>query len=618
MRKGIATVSISGTLEEKLSAIAAAGFDGVEIFDNDLIASPLRAADVRRRCADLGLTIELFQPIRDVEGVDPERFPAVLRRLRRKFEIMNALGTGTALVCSNATPDAIADPDLSAEQLHAAAELAAEHGCTLAFEALAWGTHIDRVSLAWDVVERADHCDVGLCVDTFHMLARGENVSVLNGIPGHRIMFLQVADAPHLSMDVLEWSRHFRCFPGQGTLALDAVVAAVVEAGYRGPISLEVFSDVVRTADPGLTSLDAMRSLLQLEERLKARWQAEHRAVAVELFSPPPPPTSVRPAFVELAVGGDDLDATLGGMGFAMVGRHRSKHVAWWRNGEANVLLNTEPATSHSAPVPRVTALGVLTDDLRSLQERSTAMLWPRVQRRLGPGEAPLLGIAAPSGAQVLVSEAEASATDWQQDFDPVPEVSGHSGAGFAIDHLGCAVPADLLDAEIAFYRTIFGMISGPSAEFMEPQGRLRSRVLRPDAGDLRLVLNVNEGPSDLPGAGGFNQLAFRCEDIYAVASRLRTRGLDLMAIPDNYYDDLHARFDLSDAAVERMRSHQLMYDEGPAGHLLHLYTGLIGNAFFIEVLQRVGEYEGYGAANTPVRLAAQLGRRGRPRRPAA
>ena len=39
MKTSIATVSISGDLSEKLAAIAAAGFDGVEIFENDLLAS---------------------------------------------------------------------------------------------------------------------------------------------------------------------------------------------------------------------------------------------------------------------------------------------------------------------------------------------------------------------------------------------------------------------------------------------------------------------------------------------------------------------------------------------------------------------------------------------------
>ena len=44
MRTGIATVSVSGLLAEKLEAIATAGFDGVEIFDPDLVASPMAPA----------------------------------------------------------------------------------------------------------------------------------------------------------------------------------------------------------------------------------------------------------------------------------------------------------------------------------------------------------------------------------------------------------------------------------------------------------------------------------------------------------------------------------------------------------------------------------------------
>ena len=89
-----------------------------------------------------------------------------------------------------------------------------------------------------------------LAVDTFHILSRGDDGSALAGVPGDRIGFLQVADAPLLDMNVLEWSRHFRCFPGQGTLDVTGVVAATLDAGYCGPLSLEVFSDVVREADP--------------------------------------------------------------------------------------------------------------------------------------------------------------------------------------------------------------------------------------------------------------------------------------------------------------------------------------------------------------------------------
>ena len=68
MLRSIATVSLGGTLMEKLTAIAAAGFDGVEIFENDLLYFDGSPAEVRRIAADLGLRILLFQPFRDFEA----------------------------------------------------------------------------------------------------------------------------------------------------------------------------------------------------------------------------------------------------------------------------------------------------------------------------------------------------------------------------------------------------------------------------------------------------------------------------------------------------------------------------------------------------------------------
>src|SRR6478609_12184888 len=128
MRTGIATVSLSGVLADKLDAIAAAGFDGLEIFDNDLIASPLSPREVAARCADLGLSIDLFQPVRDVEGVPPDRFEAVLHRFRAKLSVMAELRATSVLCCSNVGREALDDPDLSAEQLARLGDLAADDG----------------------------------------------------------------------------------------------------------------------------------------------------------------------------------------------------------------------------------------------------------------------------------------------------------------------------------------------------------------------------------------------------------------------------------------------------------------------------------------------------------
>ncbi len=137
MRRSIATVCLSGTLEDKLAAAAAAGFDEVELFEPDLIASPWTPAEVRAAAAGFGLAIGLYQPFRDFEGVPAERFRANLRRAERKFAVMEELGADRLLVCSNVAGDAIAGDDLAAEQLRALAERAGEHGIQVAYEALA-------------------------------------------------------------------------------------------------------------------------------------------------------------------------------------------------------------------------------------------------------------------------------------------------------------------------------------------------------------------------------------------------------------------------------------------------------------------------------------------------
>ena len=48
-----------------------------------------------------------------------------------------------------------------------------------------------------------------------------------------------------------------------------------------------------------------------------------------------------------------------------------------------------------------------------------------------------------------------------------------------------------------------------------------------------------------------------------------------------------------------------MLRDRDEHGELLHFYTRIMGDRVFFEVVQRIGGYTGYGAANSPVRMAA-------------
>ena len=80
MRTAIATVCLPGTLNEKLQAIAAARFTGVEIFENDLLSAEDTPRAVGERIRALGLVPVVLQPFRDFEGMpEPQRAKAFAR-----------------------------------------------------------------------------------------------------------------------------------------------------------------------------------------------------------------------------------------------------------------------------------------------------------------------------------------------------------------------------------------------------------------------------------------------------------------------------------------------------------------------------------------------------------
>jgi 4-hydroxyphenylpyruvate dioxygenase len=592
VRRSIATVCLSGTLEDKLEAAARAGFDEVELFEPDLIASRLSPERVRERAGELGLAIGLYQPFRDFEAVPDAQLRENLRRAEHKFAVMERLGADLMLVCSNVSESAIDDDHLAAVQLRTLAQHAAEHGIRIAYEALAWGRHVRDYDHAWRIVDAADHENLGTCLDSFHILSRGADPAGIREIRGDKIFYLQLADAPHLVMDVLQWSRHYRCFPGQGGFDLATFMEHVLATGYSGPLSLEVFNDVFRQAEPRRMAVDAMRSLLLLEE-----------AAGITAL---PAATPLRGyAFVEIAVAADAaaaLERVLIAMGFRHAGQHRTKPVQLWRHGGTRVLVNHDDA---GRPGPRVAAIGVESAAPMRSAERAMQLLAPLLPRDRGPGEADLSAIAAPDGTSVFFCRSDsADAGGWLNDFLTAgPPGGGVSADVGGIDHVALSQPFDSFDEAALFYRSVLGLELQDADELATPDGMVRSRAARGADGSVRFALSV-----PLVGTDGFEfqHVALASDDVLAAAEAMGERGVPLLAIPDNYYDDLLARTSLEPDMVARMRRLGVLYDATSDGELFHVYTDMVGRGLFFEIVERRGAYDGYGGPNSPVRVAAQ------------
>ena len=604
--RSIATVCLSGTLEGKLAAASAAGFDGIEVFEPDLVASPWAPAELAARCADLGLSIDLYQPFRDLDSTDPARFARNLRRAGRKFDVMAELGTTTVLVCSSVSADAVADPDQLAEQLAVAAGAAGERGLRIAYEALAWGSEVSTWERSWDAVRRAGHPALGLCLDSFHVLSRGGDPAGFADVPGDRLFFLQLADAPALRMDVLQWSRHHRLFPGQGAFDLPHFVDCVLAAGYAGPLSLEVFNDVYRQADPARTAVDAMRSLLWLEEHLAERHPPRTPV-------PPPAPELSGHSFTELAVdgvSGPQVAGVLGSLGFTHTGQHRSKPVQLWKQGSARVLLNASVVRPGAAGVAAVTALGLESADPARSAQRAEAFKAPVLPRSRGAAEAELSAVAAPDGTSVFFTRT--GPEGWPADFLPTGSDAGAGTGLTAVDHVGLTQPFDSFDEAGLFYRAVLGLEPQAVTEVAAPYGLVRTRAVTGPGRAVRLALSATtlRRGGWAPGVPDPQYVAFATDDVLATARALHAAGAPLLTLPANYADDLDARFDLPPDLLAAIREHGLMYEEDASGSCLHLATPVLGDRVFFVVVQRLGGYDGYGTADAPVRMAAHQRRR--------
>jgi 4-hydroxyphenylpyruvate dioxygenase len=627
MRTGIATVCLSGTLREKMQACAIAGFDGIEIFEQDLVTSPLNPEDVRKMAGDLGLGLDLYQPFRDFDGVTPELLKANLRRAEAKFKLMSRLGMDTILVCSNVATATIDDDELRAGQLSELAELAGDHGVRVAYEALAWGKDVSDYEHAHRLVEMVDHPNLGTCLDSFHILSRDWDTAPIEDFNPEKIFFVQVADAPKLSMDVLSWSRHYRVFPGEGQFELAKFMGHVVRAGYAGPVSLEVFNDVFRQSDVERTAVDAMRSLIWLEEQ-SAKWLESTSAGAGGTVAGGPPaparrrypmelatlPTVSEPAGFNFAeVKADDtvqLEKLLGQLGFEFEGRHRTKDVQLWTMGQARVIIN-EQAASHAEPA--IAALGFDVDSPVIASARAQQLKAPVVARKVQADEEVFQGICAPDSTEIFLCQGSPDGTAaWTAEFGQAHEVGEglehrNSVQKAVIDHVNLAQPWQHFDEAVLFYTSALALEPQPFAEVPSPSGLVRSQVMETSDGAVRLVLNLAPNQQARQDVRKTYQehIAFAVDDLVATARSARDRGLEFLQIPANYYEDLDARFDLEPAFLATLTELNLLYDRDAGGEFLHFYTATVGSVFF-EMVERRGGYNGYGAPNAPVRHAVQ------------
>jgi 4-hydroxyphenylpyruvate dioxygenase len=620
MQTAIVTVSLSGGLAEKLEAIAAAGFAGVEIFESDLLSFNGSPRDVARLVQSLGLKIVAFQPFRDFEGMPESQRARTFARAERKFDLMGELGCELMMVCSNVAPDSLGGIERAAADFHELGERAGKRGMRVGFEALAWGRHISDYRDSWEVVRRADHPAVGVALDSFHIFSRRTDLGAIRSIPRDKIALVQLSDAPWLDMDVMSWSRHFRGFPGQGDFPLLDFMDAVLDTGYDRVLSLESFHDQFRAGSPRTVAVDGQRSLVYILDQLRDR-----SAVAEAVPDMPSRAQCLGVEFVEFTADDQhaaDLARMFTGLGFEKVAEHRSKAVTRWSQGGINLVLNSDKeGFAHSYQLTHglsVCAICLKVDSAHATLERAEKLRDTPFRQAVGPGELEIPAVRGLGGSLLyFVDPGSELGHLWDIDFRPPPQPAHNGGAGLvAIDHISQSMHYDEMLSWLLFYTSLFDVTKTPQLDVIDPGGIVRSQVIQSRDGALRVALNASQSQQTLSSqflteyfGSGVQHIAFASNDIVATVKQLRQNGVPMLPIPENYYDDLESRSDLSGERLDVLRAHNILYDKDEAGEFLQAYTANIGGLFFFEIVERRG-YKGFGAINASIRLAAQARQR--------
>lgn len=615
MKLSIATVSLSGDLAEKLAAIAAAGFEGVEIFESDLLSFNGTPAEVRRMVADLGLETITFQPFRDFEGMPAESRERIFSRAERKFDLMAELGSDLLLVCSNVSPQSLGGVDRAAADFHALGERAARRGMRVGFEALAWGRHISDYRDAWEVVRRAGHPAIGLVLDTFHILARKTDLTPLGAIPQERIFLVQLADAPILEMNTLSLSRHFRNFPGQGELPLLEFMEVLRATKFDGPLSLEIFNDQFRAGSARSVAIDGQRSLLFLLDELRIRGGSATNLPAAL----PPRSMVIGTAFIEFAIAESDtpaFESLLRGLGFARASVHKTKAVTRWSQGAINFVVNTEKdGFAHAFNITHgtsVCAIGLAVEDAVATLRRAQSLRDKPFHQAVGPGELDIPAVRGLGGSLIYFIDYKSElGRVWDIEFAPTGEVGTDAGL-IVIDHISQSMHYEEMLSWVLFYTSLLDLQKTAEQDVLDPGGLVKSQVVQSSIGALRIALNASQSERTQSSrflaeafGSGVQHIALATDDLLSTVARLNENGIALLPIPENYYADLEAKTDLTPERIYQLRTYNVLYDWDGAGEYLQAYTRTFDGGFFFEIVERRG-YLGFGAANATIRLAAQ------------
>ncbi|MEM9617734.1 MAG: 4-hydroxyphenylpyruvate dioxygenase [Pseudomonadota bacterium] len=318
--------------------------------------------------------------------------------------------------------------------------------------------------------------------------------------------------------------------------------------------------------------------------------------------------------FVEYTSGNpDELAKLFEQLGFTAVGKHRSKDVIHYKQGDINFLLNREQAgqpevfrNQHGAGA---NAMAFRVKDAQHAFNEAVARGAKPIEAKAGPMELNIPGIEGIGGLNVYLVDRYGAHSIYDVDFEPIEGASAsQNDMGLTyIDHLTHNLHRGNMDKWAAYYEDIFNF---REIRYFDIEGKLTglvSKAMTSPCGRIRIPLNESQDEKSQIeeflaryNGEGIQHIALGTNDIYETVEALAKRGVPFQQTPDTYFDKVDERVKDHGEDLARLRKNNILIDGAPTddqGLLLQIFTQDAIGPIFFEIIQRKGN-EGFGEGN--------------------
>jgi len=307
------------------------------------------------------------------------------------------------------------------------------------------------------------------------------------------------------------------------------------------------------------------------------------------------------------------LDHLFRQMGFRAVGKHRSKNVTLYRQGDVNFIVNSEPdsfgqsfAETHG---PSACAMAFRVKDAAKTFAELVALGATPVENAIGPMELNIPAIEGIGGSRIYLVDRYGKHSIYDVDFVPTDGKSmAHEGSGLTyIDHVTHNVFQGNMDEWGSYYERLFNF---REVKYFDIEGKLtglKSRAMTSPCGKIRIPINessddksqIAEYLRDYKGEC-IQHIALGTDDIFSSVKEIIAEGIRFQETPETYYEQLDGRVPGHGENVEALKELSILLDGAPTedqGLLLQIFTENAIGPIFFELIQRKGN-EGFGEGN--------------------